>query len=178
MADPVRIALVGPRAVGKSTVGRWLAEQRSVAFVDADVELARDRGVASAGALLAAVGEPTFRMHEERVSLALLAGHDGVVALGGGAVLSPRLRERLAASDWFVAYLSASDPVLCARVLADETERPRLTDLPLEREIAALHASRRPHYRAVAAVEVVVDGLAPGEVGQRVLDAFDLAARG
>lgn len=168
-----RVVLVGPRAVGKSTVGRALATRLRLAFVDTDDVLADESGDPSAGALLVRVGEPEFRRLEERVVLRVCESTDGVVALGGGAVLSERVRSALRASASRVVYLTAGDQTLVRRLAADPAVRPALTPLPRDEEIAAVHAARRPLYRSVANLEVEVDDLDWSAVCDRVADSLD-----
>ncbi len=77
------VVLVGPMGVGKSTVGQQLAERLGVAYRDTDDDI-----VATEGRTIAEIfvdeGEPVFRAIEKRAVRQALAGHDGVLALGGG----------------------------------------------------------------------------------------------
>jgi shikimate kinase len=144
------VVLVGPRGAGKSTVGRALALRLGCAFADGDELLAAAVGM-PAGDFLARRGEPAFRAEEERVTLAALRGPGAaVLALGGGAVLSPVVRQALAATPFFTVFLVAAPAVLAARIAASATRRPPLTRLPPDQEPAALLAARRPLYAAVA----------------------------
>lgn len=97
------IVLVGPMGVGKSTVGQLLAERLGVGYRDTDDDI-----VAAEGRTIAEIfvdeGEPVFRGIEKRAVQRALAEHDGVLALGGGAILDPDTRELL--SGHRVAYLS------------------------------------------------------------------------
>ncbi|MGE3175252.1 MAG: shikimate kinase [Planctomycetota bacterium] len=148
------VALVGPRAAGKSAVGRALARELGWEFVDADAALAAAAGAEHAGQVLQQRGEPAFRALEEQVTAPLLERSGAVVALGGGAVLSAVLRRALQRPALLVALLLAEPAVLAARIGRSKTARPPLTDLPLEREVDLLLAQRLPHYRAVADLEL------------------------
>jgi shikimate kinase/3-dehydroquinate synthase len=89
------VALVGFMAAGKTTLGVRLAERLGRPFRDVDDELERRTGLA-AGALLRERGEPAFRELEANAALDLLdARVPAVVALGGGAPTSPRVRDGL-----------------------------------------------------------------------------------
>lgn len=147
------VALVGPRAAGKSTVGPLLADALGFRFVDADVELAARAGQ-PAGAFLAAAGEPAFRRLEVEVSLPLLQRPATVVALGGGAVLSQELARRLLGETVYTALLLADASVLTERVLSSATLRPPLSRLSPSDEVAHLLAERLPLYRQVARTEI------------------------
>jgi shikimate kinase len=104
-----------------------------------------------AGDYLGQAGEAAFRQLEERVTLAALAGPGRtVLALGGGAVLSVAVRDRLQQTALWTVFLTAPAAVLAARVAASSTPRPPLTQLPPAAEAAAILRARMPLYGAVA----------------------------
>ncbi len=162
------IVLVGFMGAGKTTVGRLLAERLAVPFVDADeaVVAAEGRSIAD---IFATEGEPGFRRVEAALIAGLLAGPEVVLALGGGALGTPAVRD--AVGGHTVVLLEVSLAEALARVGADPS-RPMLghPDLP------GLYASRREAYRAVASAVVAVAGRTPAEVATDVLAA--LAERG
>lgn len=154
MTEPVqRVALVGPRGAGKSTIAPRLAAELGMVAVDADAELAERVGL-SAGDFLRRFGEPAFRAKEREVTGELLRRDGVVLATGGGAVLDPGLRALLRAKGTFCALLSAPVAVLVARLALDGGSRPRLTDLPAAAEVESLLRARLPLYREVAHAEV------------------------
>lgn len=167
MSSPV-VVLVGPPGAGKSTVGELLARVYGVGFrdTDADVEAAAGRSVAD---VFLEDGEETFRALERAAVIAGLAEHDGVLALGGGAVLDPATQADLAAHT--VVFLDVSLAEAAPRVGLSGA-RPLLVGNPRARW-QALMAQRRPIYERVATVRVGTDGIAPDEVVQRVLDALE-----
>ncbi|OSZ55238.1 shikimate kinase, partial [Streptomyces pharetrae CZA14] len=89
------VVLVGPMGVGKSTVGRLLAERLGVEYRDTDDDIVAEQGRAIAD-IFVDEGEPYFRAVEKRAVHQALAEHDGVLALGGGAILDPDTRALLA----------------------------------------------------------------------------------
>ena len=93
MTGPV-LVLVGPPASGKTTVGTALAAALGVGFRDTDADVEAESG-SSVADLFVSQGEPHFRALEEQAVARALAGHEGVVALGGGSVLSGATRELL-----------------------------------------------------------------------------------
>jgi 3-dehydroquinate synthetase len=95
------LALIGFMGAGKSTLGRELARLTGRPFVDTDAEIEKRFG--PIGELIER-GEPEFRRIEEQVVAEALAGPTGVIALGGGAVLSETTRERLSRTA-FVAWV-------------------------------------------------------------------------
>ena len=87
------IVLIGPPAVGKSTVGANLARRLGVPFIDVD-QLIEDREQRAISEIFATDGESLFRAMELDATLAALEG-GGVIALGGGAVTNATLRAAL-----------------------------------------------------------------------------------
>lgn len=157
--DPRRaLALIGPRASGKSTLGLGVAERLGRRFVDADLELERRSGRAIAEWLPAdAAG---FRAAEAALLPELLAQPATVIAFGGGVVEDADARAALAAHG-ATLWLHAT-PAEQLRRRSGGDLRPALTGLPLEQEIAQVHERRLPWYRACATLCVEVDG-APEE---------------
>ncbi len=156
--------LVGSPGSGKTTVGGLVAARLGVAFrdTDADVEAATGSTVA---ALFVDRGEEAFRELERAAVLTALDEHEGVLALGGGAVLDAGTRRRLAGET--VALLDVS--------LADAAKRVGLNrDRPLllgnvRAQLGALLAARAPLYAEVATFTVPTDGRTPDEVVDAVL---------
>ena len=89
-----RVVLCGPMGSGKSSVGKRLANAWEVTFrdTDHDVESTTGRTISE---IFASDGEPAFRELEHQAILTALREHDGVLALGGGAVLDPRTQREL-----------------------------------------------------------------------------------
>lgn len=161
-----RAVLVGPPAAGKTTVGRLLAERLGVGFADSD-----DLVVATAGKPVSDIfvddGEEAFRALEEAAVARALAG-DGVLALGGGAVLSAETRRRLAGHP--VVFLATGVPASANRVGLNR-DRPLLLGNPRQ-QLRALLDARLPLYREVAAITVETDKLTPEQVADAVLEAL------
>jgi shikimate kinase / 3-dehydroquinate synthase len=135
------IALIGFMGAGKSKVGAQVAERVARPFVDLDALIER-RHVPIPE--LFRRGEAEFRRIEEETLAAVLAGPDCVVALGGGAVVSPRNRERLRERA-FTAYIHVGVEVAWERV--------RGSDRPLaqrEDDFRRLYESRREVYAEAA----------------------------
>jgi shikimate kinase len=162
------LVLVGPPGSGKTTVGRVLAAALGVTFrdTDADVETAAGRPIR---VIFAEEGEPAFRVAEERAVRAALGTHDGVLALGGGAVLSTRTRELLAGHR--VAFLNVGLAESVSRT-GRSTARPLLAGVNPHAMLRGLLEARVPLYRGIAAVEIGTDHRTPSQVADAVLDAF------
>ncbi|GGW66388.1 MULTISPECIES: shikimate kinase [Streptomyces] len=168
MSGPL-VVLVGPMGVGKSTVGQQLADRLGVAYRDTDDDI-----VAAAGRTIADIfveeGEAAFRAVEKAAVLRALAGHDGVLALGGGSILDEETRGLLAGQR--VVYLSM-DVEEAVKRTGLNAARPLLAVNP-RKQWRELMESRRHLYEGVATAVVPTDGRTPEEVTQAVLDALEL----
>lgn len=162
--DPV--VLVGPMAVGKSAVGRLVAQRTGARFVDTDRVIVERHG--SIPSIFAGQGEDAFRAIEaDVVREALVPGV--VVSLGGGAVLSARTQELLA--DAVVVFLDTDLATVLPRISGD-AGRPLLAGRPAERW-QELYDERRPVYAALASVVVNTRGLPLRAVADAVLAALE-----
>ncbi|WP_330342989.1 shikimate kinase [Streptomyces sp. NBC_00557] len=155
--------------VGKSTVGRLLAERLGLGYRDTDEDI-----VAAEGRTIAEIfvdeGEPAFRALEKRAVHTALAEHEGVLALGGGAVLDADTRALLAAHR--VLYLSM-DVEEAVKRTGLNVARPLLAVNP-RKQWRELMEARRHLYEEVATAVVATDGRTPEEVTQAALDALEL----
>jgi shikimate kinase len=147
LETPLRIALVGMPGSGKSTVGRHVARQLDVPFVDSDLEIERRLGV-SIRDYFASHGEVAFRDVERDVIDALTREHHGVIATGGGAVLREINRQHLKAR-CLVFYLR-STPDELARRLRHDVKRPLLQGGDPLKRLRDLFRERDPLYRETA----------------------------
>jgi shikimate kinase len=132
---------------GKSTVGRHLARQIGLPFVDSDHEIERRIG-GPIRAFFEQEGEERFRDIEEATIGELTAGPPCVLATGGGSVLRPANRQALA-ERCTVIYLRSTPEELFRR-LRHDTHRPLLQVADPLRRLRELFAQRDPLYRRTA----------------------------
>lgn len=168
MTGPL-IVLIGPMGSGKSTVGALLAERVGAPYrdTDADIVAAEGREIAD---IFIEEGEEHFRALEREAVRTAVAEHEGVLALGGGAILDAGTRELLAGLP--VAFLSM-DVEEAVRRVGLGTARPLLAVNP-RRQWREMMEARRHLYTEVARVVVATDGRTPEEVADAVLDALEL----
>jgi len=166
------VVLVGPPGSGKSAVAHALAERWHLATRDTD-----DDVEAKAGKPVSDVfvddGEPAFRAFEREAVGKALDEHDGVLALGGGAVLDPLTQERLAAyrsAGGVVVFLDVSLAHAAPRVGFNQS-RPLLLGNPRARWQQLMN-ERRPVYEAVSTLTVSTDSLRPAQVAVAIEDAL------
>ncbi|MFL6064753.1 MAG: shikimate kinase [Friedmanniella sp.] len=160
-----RIVLVGAPGSGKSTVGPLLAERLGLPFTDVDavIEARTGRSIAE---IFADDGEPAFRAVEEQTTAELL-GEEGVLSLGGGAVLSATTRRALAGHR--VIWLQVSAATAVQRVGLNEA-RPLLLGNVRGRLIKLL-ADRSPLYAEVATEQISTDQRSPEAIVDLLVQA-------
>jgi shikimate kinase len=159
--------LVGPPGSGKTSTGLALAAALGVPFRDTDADIEQTAGKPIPEIFLDD-GEPAFRTLERAAVAAALTSCDGVLALGGGAVLAEETRAALAGHT--VVFLSVELPDAIKRVGLGQG-RPLLAVNPratLKHQLA----QRRPLYESVATLTVITDGRTPDEVAADILDAL------
>ncbi|MFI0574284.1 3-dehydroquinate synthase [Streptomyces tendae] len=168
MSAPL-IVLVGPMGVGKSTVGQLLAERLGTGYRDTDEDIVTAQGRAIAE-IFVDEGEAAFRALEKEAVRTALVEHEGVLALGGGAILDPDTRALLAGQR--VVYLSM-DVEEAVKRTGLNAARPLLAVNP-RKQWRELMDARRHLYEEVATAVVATDGRTPEEVTQAALDAVEL----
>lgn len=147
MKEGSNLYLVGPMGVGKTTIGRLLAQKLGKTFVDLDEEIELRSG-ASIPWIFDVEGEAGFRRREADLLKELCAGHNLVLSTGGGVVLNPENRQLLK-STGVVVFLNASVEQLYQRTLKDR-KRPLLQVPDRRQVIERLKRDRDPLYREVA----------------------------
>jgi shikimate kinase len=155
-----RAVVVGPPGAGKSTVGALLAQRLDVPFRDVDEDIVRAAGKPISD-IFTVDGEPAFRALEEQAVAVALAEHAGVLALGGGAILSERTRQLLAGHAVVFLNVGMAEGVRRAGL---STARPLLAGVNPRATFKTLLEARLPLYREVAAIEVGTDELDADQV--------------
>jgi len=158
-----RVVLVGPPGSGKTTVGCALAERWGVSFRDTDADVSAAAGK-SVSDIFVDDGEAAFRRLEAAAVATALGTHDGVLALGGGAVTTGETREALGGHR--VIFLDVGLADAASRVGLGVT-RPLLLG-NVRAQLKQLLDERRPLYAAVAMATVGTDGLSVDEVADGV----------
>lgn len=119
-----RIALVGLRGAGKTTLGAQLAGQRGVPFVELDREIEREAGT-SMNEILLLHGQSGYRRYERRALLRIAEEHaEGVVMTTGGSIVSERETFDLLQSHFYCVWVKASPEEHMSRVVAQGDLRP------------------------------------------------------
>lgn len=176
MAEPPAarpaVVLVGPPGAGKTTVAAALGSLTGLAVRDTDADVERDTG-RTIGDIFTQSGEAEFRKLERAAVAKALAEHDGILSLGGGAVMEPETQRLLHRHR--VVFLSISMPVGVKRT-GMSNQRPMFVGVNPRATFKALLDARLPAYRAVAALEIDTDRLSVADVAARIVAEFGLKA--
>ncbi|GAA4589556.1 shikimate kinase [Actinoplanes octamycinicus] len=159
---PVAV-LVGPPGAGKTTVGEAVAAALGVGFADTDTIIEQRAGKPIPD-IFVEDGEPAFRALERTVVAESLAAFDGVLALGGGAIMDESTRKLL--REQTVVFLSVELADAIKRVGLG-AGRPLLAMNP-RATMKFLLEQRRPLYTEVATHTVSTDGREPAEIAPEV----------
>jgi shikimate kinase len=142
--DIRNLALVGFMGSGKSTVGRLVARELGMTFVDTD-ELIEQRAGLRIPEIFARHGEAAFRDHERRVLEELVGEAGRVIATGGGLVCQPGNMDLLKTGALVVCLWAAADTIW--ERVRSQTHRPLLQVPEPRAEVSRLLAIREPFYR-------------------------------
>lgn len=159
------VFLIGPMAVGKTTIGKQLARRLRLAFLDSDQEIEKRTGV-SISVIFDVEGEAGFRDREAKM-IAELAALEGVVlATGGGAILREANRKALR-KNGTVVYLRASVNALLERTQSSK-HRPLLETDDRRAALESLMAARDPLYREEADIIVDTEQWSAGRAARQI----------
>jgi XRE family aerobic/anaerobic benzoate catabolism transcriptional regulator len=165
-----RIALIGLRGAGKTTLGRRAAQVLGVPFVELDREIERASGM-ELSEIFSMHGQPMFRRLERECLETAIKRFDRVVIATGGSLVTEPATFDLLLTNCFVVWLSTTPDQHMARVIAQGDLRPMAEGPRAMDDLIAILESRTLLY-AKADVEVSTSGSTEGEALSALLDAF------
>jgi XRE family aerobic/anaerobic benzoate catabolism transcriptional regulator len=140
-----RIALVGLRGAGKSTLGRMLARQLGWPFIEIDRVVEQDYG-ASIPDMIEMAGTATFRRHERAALARVIAEHDAVVITTAGGIVSDRESYALLLRRNHTIWIKARPEEHMGRVMAQGDFRPMAANREAMADLVAILDARGPDY--------------------------------
>lgn len=162
------IIIVGITGVGKTTIGKFLAEKLDKQFIDLDkfIELACGVDIPT---IFELEGEDGFRERETESLKELINNHDNyVLSLGGGCVIRPENRQIITRNNNLVVQLVADIRILVDRLSKSPSKRPLLANQDLKTKIERLYADRRDFYDSVSDITINTTSLKPHQVIEQV----------
>jgi len=156
------IVLIGFMGAGKTSVGKSLAYELKIPFVDMDDEIVKKAGMPITE-IFAEYGEPHFRKIETDVLEELLDLKERHVISAGGGVPMREVNQPLLKQAGVVVYLKTDTEILVKR-LQDDTTRPILHGGDLREKITVLQAKREPIYKKVSDFQVITDEKSLSEI--------------
>ena len=166
----MNLFLIGPMGAGKSTIGRLLAQELLLDFVDSDKEI-EDRSGADIPWIFDVEGESGFRKREANAIEQLSRDDNIVLATGGGAVLDSGNRRHLQ-SRGTVIYLHASLEQQIERTAKDRN-RPLLQTEDPSKVLSELMQVRDPLYRECSDLVIHTDGRRPKSVIRDIIKQLE-----
>ena len=167
-----QVILIGPPGTGKTSVGKALGQRLSTNFADTDSLIEKQSGLRVSEIFLDK-GEPFFRELEREVVLRELASFDGVLALGGGAVMNVDVENALRQSPDPICFLDVSLSSAAPRI-GFNRDRPLLIGNPRAKWQELMNI-RRPIYESLATLTVSTDSGTPSQIAQEVADILSKA---
>jgi shikimate kinase len=161
------IALIGFMAVGKSAVGKLLAEKTGKAFVEVD-SLIEQKAGKSVSRIFKEEGEIVFREYEIEIIKEVSRQRNLVLACGGGVVLNTINIDRLKQESVLI-WLTASIPSILERLKKTGDTRPLLTGKDRENQVRSLLIFRQPFYERAAEMQVDTSDQTIEQVADNIL---------
>lgn len=140
-----RIALIGLRGAGKSTLGAMLAKELAVPFIELDREIERESGT-SLSEVFDLYGQAAFRRYERRALESVIERHDRAVIATGGSIVSEAATFDLLLSACFTVWLTAAPEEHMARVVAQGDTRPMADNEEAMEDLRRILAGREALY--------------------------------
>jgi shikimate kinase len=162
-----KAVVIGPPGSGKTTIGELLAARLGVGFRDTDHDVETTAGK-PIGEIFVDDGEEHFRALERSAVQAALTSHDGVLALGGGAILDTATQADLSGLPVVYLEVGLSDAV---KRVGLASARPLLVLNPRS-QFRKLMEERRPIYEGLATVRVVTDEREPEDIVTEILEGL------
>jgi shikimate kinase len=162
-----KIVLIGPPGAGKSSIGKALAKELNLNFIDSDSEIEKISHK-KISEIFIEDGEPAFRLLEVDVVRKVLADFEGVISLGGGAPINKEIQEVLQDANYPVVFIDVSIAQAATRIGFNK-DRPLLLVNPRQQWISLMN-DRRSIYEKLASQTISSDNQKPHEVAKQISD--------
>ena len=158
------LVLLGMMGVGKTTLGKILAKNYKLGFVDIDSKI-EEKTMMSINEIFEKKGEKFFREEEEKIALNFLNKKNCIVALGGGAFINEKIRKKVLNSTISI-WLDVNIDQLNER-LKKTAKRPMLKNNDIKKKLDELYSKRKKIYN-LANFKIVCDKLTVSEIIKKI----------
>lgn len=162
-----KIVLIGPPGAGKSSIGKALAKELNLNFIDSDSEIEKISHK-KISEIFIEDGEPAFRLLEVDVVRKVLSDFEGVISLGGGAPINKEIQDLIVDANYPVVFIDVSIAQAATRIGFNK-DRPLLLVNPRQQWISLMN-ERRPIYEKLASQTISSDNQKPHEVAKQISD--------
>lgn len=169
------IVLIGITGVGKSTIGRTLADKLYKKFIDLDKSIEKHCGV-DIPTIFEIEGEEGFRKREtSELRYQINNCSDFILSLGGGCVVRSENREILANTNAVIIQLYASIDILVARLSKSITRRPLFNNVDITQKITELYEIRKEYYDNITDFKINTSAMKPSQVIETIISYITTA---
>ena len=163
------LVLIGMMGVGKSTLGKKVAEKLGLRFLDTD-KLIENKHLTKIREIFEKKGEKFFRNEEESIALQCLENKNSVIALGGGAFINKKIRKKVL-SDSISVWLDLHSKILGLR-LNKNFKRPLLKEKNNNKILEKIYIKRKPIY-SLANHRIDCDKLSLSHTTNEILNIYE-----
>ena len=167
--DKKNLVLLGMMAVGKSTIGKIVAEKQELEFIDIDQNIEKKNSM-NISEIFNQKGEEFFRNEEEKEVLKCLKKRNCVIALGGGAFMNKKLRNSISKNAVSV-WLDVNLKTLSDRLKWNQ-KRPMLKKNNNKKKLEELYSQRKNIYK-LANHKVICDKLDKQNIAEIVIEIYE-----
>ena len=163
------LVLLGMMAAGKTTLGKIVAKEQELEFVDIDASIEKKNSM-TITEIFKKKGEKFFRMEEEKEVLKSLEKDNCVIALGGGAFMNKILRENILKNTISI-WLEVDIKTLNKRAKWNQ-KRPLLKEDNNQKKLTELYAERKDVYK-LADHKIACDGLSKQNIAEKIIALYE-----
>jgi len=170
----MNIIIIGITGVGKTTVGKMLADKLSVEFIDLDKNIEDSCGV-DIQRIFSIEGESGFRKRETQALKRIIDTHtECVISVGGGCVVESQNAKVVVDSGAYVVQLSANTDMLVTRLINNIGKRPLFNDVVnIKNKLMQLCQERENIYNAISSLKIDTSGMRPRDVAEIIAKEFN-----
>lgn len=163
------IVIIGITGVGKTTIGKALADKLGKDFIDLDKNIELRCGV-DIPTIFEIEGEAGFRDRETDELRRIINTHTNyVLSIGGGCVVRAENRALLGSGSNLIVQLYADTATLVDRLAKSPSKRPLFANVDIEKKVMDLYQARKEYYDKVTDIKINTSSLKPSQVVEQII---------